>query len=175
MNGSRGVPPTETWTRFQPRAPWRWGPTSLSDRTSGPWARPTGGPCLHLNCNVSLFIPLEKKKKLGHLSIQGEEDGGAGVGAGGGATLFVSACHIIYKLTAQINYNNRSPCTKQSLMGIKWELSGEKQKERRIKLVQIRRMKGCQACVTRALNGQIATLRDRKRFGLVAAPVKNGE
>lgn len=172
MNGSRGVPPTETWTRFQPGAPWRWGPTSLSDRTSGPWAWPTGGPCLHLNCNVSLFIPLKKKTRA---PLHTRRRGWWGWGWWGGPTLFMSACHIIYKLTALINCNNRSPCTKQSLMGIKWELSAEKQKERRIKLVQIRRMKGCQACVTQALNGQIATLRDRKRFGLVAAPVKNGE
>lgn len=60
-------------------------------------------------------------------------------------------------------------------MGIKWELSAKKHKERRIKSVQSWWMKGCQVCITQALNGQIATLKDRKCFVLIIASPKNGE
>lgn len=51
---------------------------SISDRTSGPGARPPGGPCLHLNCNVSLIIHVKKNKQknLGQPSKKGEDDGG---------------------------------------------------------------------------------------------------
>lgn len=44
-----------------------------------------------------------------------------------------------------------------------------------MKLVQREWMKGCQARIAQALNGQIATLKDRKCFVLIIAFVQNGE
>lgn len=43
--------PTETWTRFQPRAPGGWG-LHLCDRTSGPWAWPPG---VHISTLIVMF------------------------------------------------------------------------------------------------------------------------
>lgn len=44
-----------------------------------------------------------------------------------------------------------------------------------MKLVQRERMKGCQAYIVQALNGQIATLKDRKCFVLIIASFQNAE